>query len=600
MTTVFLNLEEFKNSSNPQDILLDREGQIWRYEQEFFGRVLKPVEQFVGGCDSISSTPAFVPSIEKKIPFIFLQQIVRFFVDVNSQCYGSEAMIQIFFDKKSREYVLYSPTQSVSATLVSYQQNIEYTSNPDYIYVMDIHSHNTMSAFFSGTDDANEQETRLYGVVGRVDKVTPDILLRSSMEGMFTMLPLDVIFDIPAHYSLDNLPFPKVDYPDEWMRSILNPSRFGNSRYLDDFGSYHHQPNENEFNDFYSDDSFREDFLSRLKGQLEGFLVPSKKKRSSKKTSRKPSKKNSKRKSKPDWLAGSLEKAVTTTTGLKSRVDSVHSVEDLPYNPYLESSREFIVSHLFKKYAKRLHVLKNTHSSRHYGSYHYLEHDEDGRVIDLHGPFFSDEILTALVERVVTLSAEEYESHYLYLDIVELEDYFYEGFEEHQKIGDVVFRVNSPIEDIAFQFLSFARTEVSLSNLPERFNAILSYSMFNLNALTLDSAFGKPTTVGYELEFKPLSGNSTLLSFFNCDKDSALEQVKEMVETFLCISCSDKFNNLTNELFIETFSSQLISSISMNSSERMISSFNHQDYSDVKHVNFSYSYQQFVKTLSEQ
>lgn len=348
MTAVFLSVEEYMNSSNSQDILLDKEGTVWKKQKTFFGEGLLPVQDVSEGCANIATTPAFVSKINKKIPYIFLQQIVRFFVDVSNKKYQSEAMIQIFYHIENEEYVLYCPEQSISKTRVSYQQNSDFTSSKDYIYVMDIHSHNTMSAFFSGTDDANEQETRLYGVVGRVDKETPDILLRSSMEGNFTLLPLSTAFELPEGYQLENLPFPDVSYPKEWMEAIdfsrptytapwVGNSNYGSNKFSKPkFGKSLSTKDEKwDYFDSWSDpfafdepdDDFKkmvDDAASDNSNQLELFSnsIYERVSVNSSKTVKKDA---------PDWLAGSLaaKKTVTKTTTTVERKHFIESFFDM-------------------------------------------------------------------------------------------------------------------------------------------------------------------------------------------------------------------------------------------------------------------------------
>ena len=54
-----------------------------------------------------------------------------------------------------------------------------------YLHVADIHSHNRMEARFSQLDDANEQATRLYIVLGRLERFYPSICARVSCGGTF-------------------------------------------------------------------------------------------------------------------------------------------------------------------------------------------------------------------------------------------------------------------------------------------------------------------------------------------------------------------------------------------------------------------------------
>jgi PRTRC genetic system protein A len=61
--------------------------------------------------------------------------------------------------------------------------------------VIDLHSHNSMPAFFSATDDADEQGLRFYAVIGRIDTDQPQIRVRVGVYGHFLDVPADMIFD---------------------------------------------------------------------------------------------------------------------------------------------------------------------------------------------------------------------------------------------------------------------------------------------------------------------------------------------------------------------------------------------------------------------
>ena len=60
--------------------------------------------------------------------------------------------------------------------------------------VLDIHSHGAMGAFFSSTDNTDEQGLRLYMVVGRLDTLTPEVLVRVGIYGYFALVEIDQIF----------------------------------------------------------------------------------------------------------------------------------------------------------------------------------------------------------------------------------------------------------------------------------------------------------------------------------------------------------------------------------------------------------------------
>jgi PRTRC genetic system protein A len=61
---------------------------------------------------------------------------------------------------------------------------------------MDIHSHGSMKAFFSFTDDRDEQGLRLYMVVGRLDTLLPEVELRLGVYGYFATLNIDEVFGV--------------------------------------------------------------------------------------------------------------------------------------------------------------------------------------------------------------------------------------------------------------------------------------------------------------------------------------------------------------------------------------------------------------------
>lgn len=65
--------------------------------------------------------------------------------------------------------------------------------------ILDLHSHGNMSAFWSGTDNGDEQGFRVYGVLGRLD-TAPEIRLRLGVYGYWFPLPLHVLFDGPGGF----------------------------------------------------------------------------------------------------------------------------------------------------------------------------------------------------------------------------------------------------------------------------------------------------------------------------------------------------------------------------------------------------------------
>ena len=86
-------------------------------------------------------------------------------------------------------YRLVVPPQVGTATRLAYV--------PPAGVVAEFHSHGTSRAFFSVTDDRDEQGFRIYGVVGRLDTPLPELRLRVGVYGHFAPVDWPQVFDSP-------------------------------------------------------------------------------------------------------------------------------------------------------------------------------------------------------------------------------------------------------------------------------------------------------------------------------------------------------------------------------------------------------------------
>ena len=71
------------------------------------------------------------------------------------------------------------------------------TYRPPAGVVAEFHSHGSARAFFSATDDRDEQGFRIYGVVGRLDAPRPELRLRVGVYGHFAPVDWSQVFDGP-------------------------------------------------------------------------------------------------------------------------------------------------------------------------------------------------------------------------------------------------------------------------------------------------------------------------------------------------------------------------------------------------------------------
>ena len=86
-------------------------------------------------------------------------------------------------------YRLVVPEQAGTSASLTYQ--------PPADVIAEFHSHGRHRAFFSATDDRDEQGFRVYGVVGRLDAPLPELTLRAGIYGHFALLHWSQVFDGP-------------------------------------------------------------------------------------------------------------------------------------------------------------------------------------------------------------------------------------------------------------------------------------------------------------------------------------------------------------------------------------------------------------------
>lgn len=86
--------------------------------------------------------------------------------------------------------------------------------------LFEAHSHNTMDAFFSGTDNAFEQHFRWYAVLGRVTSERPQVALRLGVYGYHFPIRLSELFDLRGDEGVTD-----VTAVGDAMRSVMSSAR---------------------------------------------------------------------------------------------------------------------------------------------------------------------------------------------------------------------------------------------------------------------------------------------------------------------------------------------------------------------------------------
>ena len=169
----------------------------------------KEVEKEYTASAFTGETMNFLPG--GKIPGEMWDQIVEFFRQVmrkTKQDY--EAHCWILWTPE-RGYFISVPKQTVSKASVSYSYDQEALPQ-GAIVVIDMHSHNTMGAFYSGTDNNNDR-TGIYfsGVIGKITDTSYEWVMRFNLlETKRELTDLSLLFDLQK----------EVAIPSEWLDQV--------------------------------------------------------------------------------------------------------------------------------------------------------------------------------------------------------------------------------------------------------------------------------------------------------------------------------------------------------------------------------------------
>lgn len=123
-----------------------------------------------------------------RVPGVWLHSVLR----SARRAMPNEAMYQFIWDGAQNNAVTHTwrcvmPGQIQSPTALRFDD--------DGQAVVDLHSHNSMPAFFSDMDDADEGGLRFYAVVGKIDTAQPEIRVRVGVYGHHMAVPAELVFD---------------------------------------------------------------------------------------------------------------------------------------------------------------------------------------------------------------------------------------------------------------------------------------------------------------------------------------------------------------------------------------------------------------------
>lgn len=132
---------------------------------------------------------------ERKLPKIdrsLLHGIIQYFRSDLSK----EMIVKVLYNKSTHEYITVAGKGRSTKVGIEYDfsDSIPLMSAAGMISVMEIHSHNTMPARFSETDDQDEQYPGIFGVIGNLDTPTPSVCFRAGVHGVYKNIPVSELF----------------------------------------------------------------------------------------------------------------------------------------------------------------------------------------------------------------------------------------------------------------------------------------------------------------------------------------------------------------------------------------------------------------------
>lgn len=208
---VYYSVEDAVNSGKVIALVPSQDGKVYEVRPNRIGTFIAEADKKFGmDADKVSALKkvraGFIPALPK-IPYKVLAEIISFFKAYVTDGAELEAMANIYWSFSANRYFVNVPRQLVSKESVD--TILPDIDEDEFPLVMEIHSHNTMPAVFSSTDNKDERATRLYTVIGRMDKVFPDITTRIAVGGKHVKIEPSLVFE-----GIEG------DFPEMWKHAV--------------------------------------------------------------------------------------------------------------------------------------------------------------------------------------------------------------------------------------------------------------------------------------------------------------------------------------------------------------------------------------------
>lgn len=202
---VFPTVEAARASDKLICLLPAEDGRIYEMRKTEMGEFVAPKNKVV---DFAEVRAGFSPALPL-IPRELMGQIISFFRCLMNETAEYEALAYICWDRQEQDFVVFVPKQATTKASVHATMMDNTLPEDRYLLYADVHSHNSMPAKFSPVDDRDEKATRLYVVIGNLNKFFPSITARVSCGGTY--------MEIDPHLVMESI---GDEFPTEWLDQV--------------------------------------------------------------------------------------------------------------------------------------------------------------------------------------------------------------------------------------------------------------------------------------------------------------------------------------------------------------------------------------------
>lgn len=206
---IFPDLAAARASNKTICLIPAQDGKVYELRKTEMGDFVAPKNNIV---EFSEVRAGFYPALPL-IPGEIMSQIISFFRCFMNEDGEFEALAHIYWDKELQEYTVFVPKQKVSKITIDADLRSDVLPEERYIHYADVHSHNSMEARFSVRDNRDEKATRLYFVIGHLERFFPEITARFSCGGVHQ--------EIDPHMVLEGL---GREFPWEWLNQVERTS----------------------------------------------------------------------------------------------------------------------------------------------------------------------------------------------------------------------------------------------------------------------------------------------------------------------------------------------------------------------------------------